>query len=85
MGVRLEGRGRNAPSSVWPGIRPAGLAEAREIAAANRRMVAADLNPLTERRKTEAVPTFKEAVAQVFLTASASRHGESSSIATNGP
>ena len=41
-----------------------GLAEAREIAAANRRMVAADLNPLTERRKTEAVPTFKEAVAQ---------------------
>ena len=40
------------------------LAEAREIAADNRRMVAAGLNPLTERRKTVAVPTFKEAVAQ---------------------
>ena len=44
------------------------LAEARGIAAANRRMVAAGLNPLTERRKNEAVPIFKEAVAQ-FLDA----------------
>jgi integrase len=44
------------------------LAEARGIAAANRRMVAAGLNPLSERRKNEAVPIFKEAVAQ-FLDA----------------
>src|SRR6185295_6663997 len=44
------------------------LAEARGIAAANRRMVAAGLNPLAERRKNEAVPIFKEAVAQ-FLDA----------------
>ena len=44
------------------------LAEAREIAAGHRKLVAAGLNPLTEKRKIAAVPTFREAVEQ-FLDA----------------
>ena len=54
----MEG-GREAHCHRVGRVSAVGLAEARGIAAANRRMVAAGLNPLSERRKNEAVPDLQ--------------------------
>ena len=60
--ITVAGRRRDLGLGRFPDV---GLAQAREVAAHNRTLIAAGTDPLAEKRKA-AIPTFREAAEQTF-------------------
>lgn len=60
--LTIRGRRREVGLGVFPFVT---LAEAREAALANKRIAHAGGDPLAERRRARAIPTFREAAERI--------------------